>query len=163
MLDANGRLFLYQEDVPGSATVHGNGTINTAYSGWRPVSPIICGFADDLTDNDMSHNSCVIWSPPQMIGNSALGETLYSPIEPVQLMRCSGQLAGLPELFTVNAAITFDETTKPYEICTKVIASPYLTTQRTGENMGGRRRFPCVSSTSTWYSLSSSLYYNPTT
>ena len=126
LLDANGRLFLYQEDTPGSATTHGNGEIRTNYPGYRPMSPIICGLVSDLTDNDLSHTSCVIWAPIEVIGNASLGETLYNPVHPIQLLKCSGQLAGVSDLTTVNAAITFDETTKPYEICTKVIASPYV-------------------------------------
>ena len=137
LLDANGRLYLYQEDNHGSATLHGNGTINTGYGGYRPVSPIICGFALDMTDNDVTHNSCVIWCPLQTIGNSALGEQLYNPIHPQQIQRAAGLLSGLSEMTTVNAAITFDETTKPYEICTKVMANPVVSASQPVKLWGG--------------------------
>ena len=127
LLGSYGRLYLYQEDSLGSATTTGAyALIDTNFGGYRPVSPIVCGFAEDFTDNGVNHRSCIIWAPLQTIGNASLGEALHNPIHNAELMRVSGQLSGLSDLITVSAALTFDETTKPYEICTKVIANPVV-------------------------------------
>lgn len=62
---------------------------------------------------------------------------MYNPIHPLQLLRASGQLPGHIEMWAATAAITFDETTKPYELCTKVIASPYVTHNEPVKIWGG--------------------------
>ena len=84
LLEAYGRLYLHQEDHLGSASLVGATNLidQTVSGGWRPVSPIICGFVMDLTDNGLHHNSCVIWSPIQPIGNAALGEVRFQPVHP---------------------------------------------------------------------------------